>query len=147
MQLSEHFALEELQKTTWNFDNTAPPEAVENLKTLCVNVLEPIRELLGCSLRITSGYRSQRVNRAVGGKSSPPSQHLSGQAADFVPVGHDAVTQELQFEAIRQSEIPYDQLILEFGWIHVSHSPDGHQRRQALVAYKDGGKISYKAAL
>lgn len=145
MQLSEHFSVSELTKTTWNFPNQPDETSIENLKALCVNVLEPIRELLGCSLRITSGYRSQRVNQAVGGVLS--SQHRLGQAADFVPINQDAIHLELQFEAIRQSNIPYDQAILEFGWIHVSHNPNGDQRRQALIAYKDGGKISYKAAL
>jgi hypothetical protein len=145
MQLSEHFTLEELKKTTWNFPNEPDEASIKNLEALCKNVLEPIRELLGCSLRITSGYRSQRVNQAVGGV--PSSQHRLGQAADFVPISQDAIHLELQFEAIRQSDIPYWQLILEFGWIHVSFIAGQEPKRQALIAYKDGGKISYKAVL
>lgn len=57
-----------------------PSEVVDNLSYLCNQTLQPIREGLGAPLKITSGYRSQKLNKLVGG--SDRSQHSIGQAAD-----------------------------------------------------------------
>lgn len=145
MQLSQHFTLEELTVTHQKLPNDPGPGEVYALTKLANNVLEPIRDLLGCPLKINSGYRSREVNKAVGGASN--SQHMKGEAADIVPLCKDAITLELCFEAIRQSKIPYDQLVLEFGWIHVSTSVGGEPRREALIAHKNNGKISYEKIL
>ncbi len=57
-----------------------PEEVIANLTYLCTKTLQPIRELLGCPMKITSGYRCKSLNDLVG--SSDRSQHLRGQAAD-----------------------------------------------------------------
>ena len=58
-------------------------EVVENLRALCTEVLEPLRRRVGRVI-VTSGYRCQELNKAVGGVWN--SQHLKGEAADiFVP--------------------------------------------------------------
>jgi hypothetical protein len=57
-----------------------PEEVVANLAYLCSTTLQPIRDLFGVPLRITSGYRCKKLNELVG--SSNRSQHLKGQAAD-----------------------------------------------------------------
>ena len=58
-------------------------EVVENLRALCTEVLEPLRRRVGRVI-ITSGYRCQKLNKAVGGVWN--SQHLRGEAADiYVP--------------------------------------------------------------
>jgi peptidase M15-like protein len=57
-----------------------PQEVIANLTYLCTQTLQPIRELLGAPMKITSGYRCKLLNDLVG--SSDRSQHLKGQAAD-----------------------------------------------------------------
>jgi len=134
LELSPHFSLEELVHSDVavrrGLDNAPNPGEVENLRRLCETLLEPTRWLLGVPLRVNSGFRSPAVNAAVGGK--PNSAHLDGRACDFVPVGMDLGE---AFAAIRQSSLPYDQVILEFNaWIHLAVARPGvDPRRQALV--------------
>ena len=56
-------------------------EIVKNLTALCANVLQPLRDQLRLSLSVSSGYRCERVNLAIGGVTK--SQHQFGQAADI----------------------------------------------------------------
>ena len=94
-------------------------EVVENLRALCTEVLEPLRRRVGCVI-VTSGYRCQELNRAVGGVWN--SQHLKGEAADiFVP---DTAT-AMRYGHILERHSAVQQLLLEpMGiqqkrWIHV----------------------------
>jgi len=144
MKLSEHFTLQEMLKSMtavrYGIDNTPSTNHVANLRALAVNVLEPVRELMGNRpIIITSGYRCPLLNRMIGGSKS--SQHMKGQAADFeIP----ELRNRNVIEAVAASDIPFDQLIYEFGeqgWIHISHDGDGiHQRREVLAAlHSDSG--------
>ncbi len=72
----------ERQEALQNAQMNPPEEVVENLAYLAETVLQPIRDRFNYPLRITSGYRSDALNRAVGG--SLTSQHSVGQAADIV---------------------------------------------------------------
>lgn len=85
LKLSEHFTLEEMQKSETarraNIENIAYPEAVENLRRLCEDVLEPIRCAYGSSIYVNSGFRNPYLNNLVGG--SKTSYHLKGRAADI----------------------------------------------------------------
>lgn len=140
MTLSPHFALAELTRTSRSQDNTPTPEHVAALTRLCVDVLEPIRALLGVPLRINSGYRSAAVNEAIGGAEG--SQHLLGQAADIVPVGYvggvESAMKLLALE-VRAGRLPADQVIVYpiGGFIHVSWGP--RNRRQMLRSAARGG--------
>lgn len=94
-------------------------EVVENLRALCTEVLEPLRKRVGRVI-VTSGYRCQELNRAVGGVWN--SQHLKGEAADiFVP---DTAT-AMRYGHILERHSAVQQLLLEpMGiqqkrWIHV----------------------------
>lgn len=144
MQLTKNFPLRELlrsQTATRNdileqFDPS--PEVVENLRQLCIHVLQPLRDSLGRAIFVNSGYRCARVNSLVGGATS--SQHLSGQAAD-IEAGHISIEQ--LYQRIKNSDLPFDQLIQEFNqWVHVSYNPAGN-RRMCLRAMKDNGKTIY----
>ena len=82
MKLSPHFQLFELTTTSHpELQDEPSVEVIINLVYLCAVVLEPLRKMLGRAVHINSGYRSARLNRAVGGV--PNSYHLTGRAADI----------------------------------------------------------------
>lgn len=100
-------------------DNTPPTDAVQNLKRLIANVLDPARELIDAPIYVNSGYRCPELNKAVGGVSN--SQHCEGKAADITT--RSPKLNKLLFGLI-QDELDFDQLIWECGgtWIHVSYN-------------------------
>lgn len=87
--LSPHFELREftdsLTARKYGIANVPSPEAVENLRALCVHTLEPLREALGLPIIITSGFRTKALNDKLA-HSSERSQHMQGQAADLYVV-------------------------------------------------------------
>ena len=140
-QISPHFSLEELTRTDTGLENDPGMALAGNMARLA-NTLEEVRELLGVPLRINSGFRSEEVNRRVGGVRN--SAHLFARAADFVPVG---MSIEEAFESIKKSGIVWDQLILEPTWIHLGISCAREKpRQQCLIATMQGGKMAYSIA-
>ena len=140
MKLTEHFTLEEMTVSEYaarnGLKNTPSETAVQNLKILCTNVLEPLRITLQKPVIITSGYRSKKLNEAIGGSSI--SQHMKGQAADLIVPD---MTVEEVFDLIAK-QLPFDQLIEEFGkWVHVSYA--GKLRHEKLLAKLVNGKTKY----
>lgn len=132
------FSWDELQATSTGRENAAPPEARLRLRALVGAVLDPLRWRLGRPVRVTSAYRSEAVNRAVGGSAT--SQHVTGEAADIVVAGMTGT--ELAAEIIRM-RLPFDQLIAyapsRGGHVHVSYRADGDNRGQVLYALPGGG--------
>lgn len=138
MQLSPHFTLEEMTRsaTARSIGDSNQPGTVEtnNLRTLCEKVLEPIRTHFGMPVRINSGYRSPRTNRAVG--SSNTSQHRLGEAADLEIQG----IENADIARWIRDNLDFDQLILEnyvrgiagSGWVHVSYRA-GRLRKSVLT--------------
>lgn len=127
-QLSEF--LRSAKARALNLDNLPSFEVVDNLRALRDNVLNPLREEYGQPIIVTSGYRSARLNAAVGGVAN--SQHLLGQAAD-IKAGRGGIdANRTLFALIQRLNLPFDQLISEYNysWIHVSYSP--RHRRQIL---------------
>lgn len=118
--------------------------AIENnINDLVDNVLDPLREIAGQPIYITSGFRCPKLNRLVRGSNK--SQHLSGQAADITLLN----PQSNLWLAHYISTLVFDQLILEgqqrdkytFAWIHVSYKNDrSKNRKQILLAEKVGYK-------
>lgn len=141
MKLSKNFTLEELTATATGLDNTPPPEAVERLRALTVRVLQPARDALDIPLRVTSGYRNEKVNRLAGGAAH--SQHTRGEAADLTCEDNARLFRHLCDTA------DYDQLIWEHGdlhcpaWIHVSYAGKGN-RRETLQAVTRDKKTIYR---
>jgi hypothetical protein len=127
MKLSPHFHLSEFTAsqtaTRLMIDNIPGPDEIAAMKLLCRKVLEPVRENYGKPVIISSGYRSEELNRALMGSRS--SQHIRGQAVDFEIAGLSNLTICRWMER----RLNYDQLILEFytpgepasGWVHVSY--------------------------
>ena len=103
-------------------DNRCKLEHVPNIKALVANVLDPLRAAYGKPIRITSGFRCPKLNKAVGGSST--SQHMSGMAADIVGTPNTVAENTKLFNLIQSLGLPFDQLIDEKGmrWVHVSFS-------------------------
>lgn len=117
MLITPHFTLDEMTVSQLaareGFDNAPPLEARANLQLLC-GALEQVRALFDAPIIISSGYRSERVNRLIGGASD--SQHVQGLAADFTVI---EVSPRETVRRISKSAVPFDQLILEIGRAHV----------------------------
>ena len=122
-------------------DNTPTFEVVDNLCSLVKEILDPLREAWGGGLNITSGYRSPRLNNAVGGVRN--SVHMLGYAADVVPV--DGRTEEFMAFAeawLKRNGVAFDQSIREKDrrgnvWWHIAiRGNGGTQRRQMLALIK-----------
>jgi len=145
MQLSQHFNLNEFTisqtATRKGIDNTPPEPVIERLRMLAAT-LERVRGLLGNSpIRISSGYRSKELNRAIG--SSDNSAHVLGYAVDFTcPIF--GTPKEVANE-IAKSAIKFDQLIFEQNWIHLSVDP--RNRREVLTATFKNGKAYYSKGI
>jgi hypothetical protein len=152
MNLSANFSLKELTKsdtaTRLGIDNTPDAETIDNLKTLCDKVLQPVREHFGKSVTVNSGYRSPESNAAVGG--SKTSDHCRGYAADIEIAG----VANAELAQWIMDNLDYTQLILEFytqgipdsGWVHVSYDAN-HLKKQELTAVKVAGKTQYLQGL
>lgn len=146
--LSDHFGLAELIASSaalrHGINNAPGPHEIDNLKRLCVTVLEPLRAAIGQPIRITSGYRCSLLNTIVGG--SRTSDHISGRAADIVVPGTSPLSLA---RAIESLDLPVQQVIHEFGaWVHVSIPPAGEPpRREYLTAVKVAKKTEYMRGL
>ena len=157
ISLSPHFSLKEMTDSLtarkYGIANVPSPEAVENLRALCVHTLEPLRKALSLPVIITSGFRTKALNDKLA-HSSERSQHMQGQAADFyIPVQGEGVTvngslsrRELLIKAFREilqnPKIDFDQLILYPSFIHVSYVSPKANRRGILKA-QGNGKLGY----
>jgi len=134
-----HFTIEELCASDTakakGISNKPNVQQMINLVYLTAYVLEPLRVAMDESIKISSGFRSEALNKAVGGAFN--SQHKKGQAADLCIDGN-LDKGKRWFNYIRQ-HLPFDQLIWEHDksgtyWVHVSYVfPDfGKNRRQVI---------------
>ena len=136
-----NFSMSELIHSTtaaqYKINNMPDLNSLDNLLLLIVNTLQPVRDLIGKPMIVTSGYRCKQLNShpAIGGSST--SEHVQGKACDFVITGMkpaDIVSK------IRHSNIPFNQLIEEYGkngsWVHISFSKTGNKRD--VLKYKNG---------
>lgn len=140
MQLSKNFHLSELTRTSVKAPNNPSPTEIARLHLLVQRILQPLRDVINRPVIINSAYRSPQVNAIVGGV--PTSQHSRGEAADIR--APDVSPLELA-ELIRDLRLPYDQLIREPSWVHVSYSP--RNRRQLLTMRVVKGKSTYTSGL
>lgn len=142
MKLSKYFTLAEMTFSQTaarkGIKNVPNAEQIENLRFLCEH-LDRIREKAGAAVRVSSGFRSPALNKAVGG--SPTSDHPNGNCADF---NIDGYTPRQACELVMSLGIPYDQLILEFdNWCHIGIRRTGTNRRERLT-YRKVGKQTKK---
>jgi hypothetical protein len=149
-QLSKYTTLQEVIKSNTasvlQIQNIPNDEQIRNLKLLCIEVFDKVREHFGKPIGITSGFRSVELNNRIGGSKN--SQHMEGKAIDIDGDLLGGVCNKDIFEFIKNN-CTFDQLIWEFGsenapdWVHVSYNK-GVNRKQILRAIKSGGKTIYK---
>lgn len=151
MKLSNNFTLKEFTKSNTaqrrGIDNTPNEEHLDNLQKLVDNILQPLRDAAKLPIRITSGYRSKELNKAIGGSSF--SDHSKGRAADLELYINGKEENAKLFNLIVSLNLPYYQIIWEYGddnnpdWVHVAYRED-NIRRQKLKAYRDeNGNTKY----
>lgn len=123
MKLSKNFTLEELIHSSTadakGIRNYPDQKAQENLKKLCIDILQPIRDKYGKPIYINSGYRNPELNRVLNGSQS--SQHCKGEAAD-IDTNNNKELWNLIVQMIKNGELTVGQLIDEsnLAWIHIS---------------------------
>lgn len=155
MQITEHFSLKELTRseTARRLGISNVPSAAEmaNIQ-YTAEKLEEIRAYVGRGIVVTSCFRSERVNKAVGG--SPTSAHRFGLAADCDAIGLTSLAFAKEIINMRdEGKITFDQLILEFpergdgAWVHVGFRRNSPMRNQIMTATKKGGKTVYLPGL
>jgi len=136
----KYFTMNELLKSATarrlGINNVPNREQCACLKELVENILDPLREGWGAPIIITSGFRSEKLNKAIGGAAS--SQHCMGQAADIRTVSDNPEDNNKLLHCLIDMGLPFDQLISEYvdgkgrpDWIHVSYGP--RNRRQKLT--------------
>lgn len=148
MKLSTNFYLKEFTDSpiakAYDIKNEPSDKIIARLKWLCETILQPFRDKLilekvDCQIIITSGYRCEKLNKAVGG--SAKSQHMRGEACDFIIPG---MTNRQIVDEVIKLDLPFHQLINEYedldngGWVHVSVAPENKlPKKQVLVLGKN----------
>lgn len=148
MLLSRNLSLAEMINSATakrlGINNEPTREHLQAMIRLAENVFQPIRNHFRVPIIVSSGYRSEALNKAVNG--SKTSQHSKGEAMD-IDMDNTSITNKQIFDFIKDNLI-FDQLIFEFGtdsnpdWVHVSYKKVGN-RKQVLRAIKQSGKTAY----
>lgn len=145
MQISKYLTLTDVERSTTatrkGIKNNLPEILIQNAKRVA-ELYDQIYDHFNGNVYINSFYRSEALNKAIGGASS--SQHTRAQAIDIE--GKNGVTnlQVLEFA----KTLDFDQIINEFqdakgepSWVHISRAVAN--RRQVLKAVKQGKKTVY----
>jgi len=139
MQLSKNLSLKEVTKSITasrlGLKNEPSEKQIANLKGIAENVFQPVRDHFGVPIYVSSGYRSPRLNSAIGG--SPSSQHCQGRALDLDADVYGRISNADIFRYIKEN-LDFDQLIWEMGselspaWVHVSYVSDRENRKKVM---------------
>ena len=141
MRLSKNFTYEEFIRSStaerMGIDNRPKTKeeekkVIENLRNLCLEVLQPLRDYVGAPVHINSGYRCPELNEAVGGVKN--SQHCRGEASD---IRIASPKQGREWAAWIEDNCRFDQMLLERNknggvWLHVSCKRDEKANRQVF---------------
>ena len=149
MRISKHISYKEATQsqtaTRKGISNDPDAYQLQNMQLLAEKVFEPIREHFGVPISINSFFRSQKLNKAIGGAAG--SQHTQGRAIDIDDT-LGGVSNKQMFDYIK-NHLDFDQLIWEFGdnnnpaWVHISYVSESENRRRVLKASKKNGKTIY----
>jgi len=141
MNLTKNFSLDEFTSSQtatrkgFNEQSVPPDDVKDNLRVLCQELLQPLRDLLPRGIiKISSGYRCKRLNDAVGGK--PNSQHVTGMAADTQYFEGGIMKNLKIIEAVKKNNLQFDQMINEYGgqWIHLSYNKSGNRKQELSIS-------------
>lgn len=137
INVSENFTLPQLcysQTASSNgISNVPTQDAIENMKALAENILEPLKKHYG-SININSCYRGKVLNSMIGGANN--SQHQNGEAVDITISG----VNNYDLAQWISNNLEYDQLILENctsannGWVHVSYTNKKNRSQKLTIA-------------
>ena len=147
--ISEHISEKEATKSITairlGIANSPNGTALANMKVLAEKIFEPLRKFVGGPIKINSMFRSEALNKALGGSNR--SQHCQGNAMDLDDIyGHK--TNKEMFEFVKKN-LDFDQMIYEFGneenpdWLHISYIDKEKNRNKILKAVRDKGKTIY----
>lgn len=146
MKITENFTFEELIHSAYaekyHLSNLPKQDEIKKLNQLATEILQPIRNEFNAPIKVTSGYRSPRVNKGVGGSST--SQHVKGEAADITSSDNKKLFDTI-ISLIKSHEIEVGQLINEYNysWIHVS-LPTSKHHNEVLKAIKTKKGTKYE---
>lgn len=130
-RITKDFSLEEFtdsEKARKNgIQNTPSPEHIQNIKLLCVKLLQPLRYLYGSPMHINSGFRCKELNDILP-DSSDTSDHMNGLAADI-----RCKSPKKLLEVLLASNLIFDQAILYPTFLHLSYRPINNRNQ---VIYK-----------
>jgi zinc D-Ala-D-Ala carboxypeptidase len=142
MELGKYFTLEEMCRTNTRAINRPDEGQLVSLTRLVTLCLDPLRAECG-ALKVTSGFRSEAVNKAVGG--AVRSFHRHGLAADIQSDTHhvDELVDRIEYLAL-----PFDKLIMEYAgnkpWLHWQIvEPNRTNRKEIYTAKIVDGKMKY----
>jgi hypothetical protein len=143
--ISAREAIESYTAKRKGIENIPNEYQLTNMVALAENVFEPLREWVGGPVKINSFFRSEELNKAIGGSSK--SQHCQGRAIDIDDV-YGYKTNAEMYEYIKNN-LDFDQLIWEFGtennpdWVHVSYVSNDENRRRCLKAERINNRTNY----
>ena len=147
MKLSKNFSRAEIEHSNTakrlGISNEMSDKHLENMQRVIDNLIQPMRDAIG-PIRISSGYRSPKLNKAIWGSSR--SQHSKGEALDLQFWEKGKMNNKVIYDWVLESGVEFDQMINEFdySWIHISLKSK-ENRSQVLEAYKnEKGKTAYK---
>jgi zinc D-Ala-D-Ala carboxypeptidase len=148
MKLSEHLTLAEIIRSEsakrLGISNQPTSEHLDNMKILAENIFEPIRRHFDSPIYVSSGYRSEALNKAI--KGSKTSQHCKGQAMDIDMDGSDITNNDVFYYI--KNNLNFQQLIAEFpvdgklSWVHVGYDKN-NLKNEILIAKKVKGRTIY----
>lgn len=144
LQLSKHFMLSDFLKSNiakeFGINNYPTFRIISNLQQVCLHVLEPIVEHFGPHLHVLAGYQCLEILYALG--LNPTSQHLRGQAVDFLvkhPGSKDSLEGLLEVFGWMCDNISYDELYMEY--LLLEEGPK--KRRRIRIRAKEQGPYYY----
>jgi len=148
--ISEHITYNESIKSSTairkGIENIPKEYELQNMGLVAEKVFEPLREWVKGPIKITSFFRSEELNKTIGGSSK--SQHCEGRAIDVDDIYNYKSNAEM-FHFIKNN-LNFDQLIWEYGnshnpdWVHLSFISETQNRQRVLQAFRVNNKTEYK---
>ena len=141
MTTKSYFTIAELYASDtakkYNIDNTPDSIITSHLQQL-INFLNPLREAWGSAIKVTSGYRCEKLNKFVGG--SKTSSHMIGYGVDLVPA-NGKMDNFKKFIVDYMKTRMFDQCIVEKSgkteWVHIGlYNAEGQQRKMIFNIIK-----------